>query len=210
MGNHFTGLARLAAFATAILSIAYSISFAVVVQKGSHWAQWGAAVTLTAGGLLALPVLVAITSMLAEAPESVAPARLALVVGGVAGVMTALHGAYDLAALSTPDAATVGDISPVDPRGFSTFALAGVALVLIAVLARRDERFPHWLPAIGFVLGAALVATWLGRLTVLDPKSAWLRTTTFIAAVLNPIAYVGFAAACRPVAARLERRPVAA
>ena len=148
--------------------------------------------------------------MLAEAPESAAPARLALVVGGVAGVMTALHGAYDLAALSTPDAATVGDISPVDPRGFSTFALAGVAVVLIAALARRDVRFPHWLPTIGFVLGAALVATWLGRLTVLDPKSAWLRTTTFIAAVLNPIAYVGFAAACRPAAARLERRPVAA
>ena len=83
-------------------------------------------------------------------------------------------------------------------------------MVLIAALARRDERFPQWLPTVGFVLGAALVATWLGRLTVLDPKSAWLRTTTFVAAVLNPVAYVGFAAACRPMAARLERRPVAA
>ena len=82
--------------------------------------------------------------------------------------------------------------------------------MLIAVLAHRDERFPQWLPIVGFVLGAALVATWLGRLTVLDPKSAWLRTTTFVAAVLNPIAYVGFAAACRPVAARFERRTVAA
>ena len=210
MGNHFTGLARVAAFATAVLSVVYSVAFAVVVQNGARWAQWTAAATLTAGGLVALPVLVAVTSMLGEAPESAAPARLALVVGGIAVVMTALHGAYDLAALAKPAAATVGDISPVDPRGFSTFALAGVAVVLIAALARRDERFPQWLPTVGFVLGAALVATWLGRLTVLDPASAWLRTTTFVAAVLNPVAYVGFAAACRPVASRLERRPVAA
>jgi hypothetical protein len=51
-----------------------------------------------------------------------------LTVGSIAAVMTSLHGAYDLAALAPPAAATAGDISPVDPRGFATFALAGIAM----------------------------------------------------------------------------------
>ena len=69
--------------------------------------------------------------------------------------------------------------------------------MLVASLARGDRRFPKWLPAIGTALGAALVATWLGRLVVLDPTSGWLRITTTAAALLNPIVYVGFAATCR-------------
>jgi hypothetical protein len=138
-----------------------------------------------------------------------APARWALVIGGVAAVMTSLHGAYDLAALAKPASATAGDISLVDPRGFATFALSGVAVIVIAALARSDGRFPQWLPTVGLVLGVALFATWLGRLVVLDPTSGWLRISTTIAAVLNPVAYVGFAAACRGRADRLTRQPVA-
>ncbi len=129
--------------------------------------------------------------------------------GGVATVMTALHGAYDLSVLAKPAAATAGDISPVDPRGFSTFALAGVTAIVIAVIARADERVPRWIPGVVLALGVALIATWLGRLAVLDPKSAWLRITTSVAAVLNPVAYVGFALLLRPAAIGLPRRAVA-
>jgi hypothetical protein len=197
MPNGFMRFARDAALATALVGVIYSIAFVVVVQRGTSWAEWTAAGSLTVGGLLALPVLGAVTSLLADAPESAAAARLALTLGGVATVMTALHGAYDLAALAKPEAATAGDISPVDPRGFSTFALAGLTIVLIGVLARRDQRVPHWIPPVLFVLGAALVATWLGRVAVLDPTSAWLRITTSVAAVLNPVAYIGFASLCR-------------
>jgi hypothetical protein len=210
MDSSFIRLARGAAYATAAVGIVYSVAFVTVVQRGSGWAEWTAAAALTAGGLLALPVLVAIMSMLGEAADNAAPARLALVVGGVAAVMTSLHGAYDLAALAKPASATAGDISPVDPRGFATFALSGLAVIIIAALARSDARFPHWLPAVGLVLGIALVTTWLGRLVVLDPTSGWLRISTTVAAVLNPIAYVGFAAACRSREARLAPEPVAA
>jgi hypothetical protein len=138
MSNGFERLARTAAYATAVASVIYRIAFVVVVQRDTSGAESTAVAALTAGGLLALPVLVAITTMLGE--RAPAPARLALVLGGVATVMTALHGAYDLSALAKPAAATAGDISPVDPRGFSTFALAGVTAIVIAVLARRDER----------------------------------------------------------------------
>jgi hypothetical protein len=55
-----------------------------------------------------------------------------------------------------------------------------------------------------------LIATWLGRLAVLDPTSAWLRTSTTIAAILNPVVYVGFAAACRTPARLVQSRASAA
>lgn len=197
MDDIFLRLARAAAYATAAVGIVYSVAFVTVVQRGSRSAEWTAAVALTVGGLLALPVLVAVTGLLGERAHAAAGARLALVVGGIAAVMSSLHGAYDLAALAKPEAATAGDISPVDPRGFATFALAGLAVLIIAALARSDHRFPSWLPAVGLLLGAALVATWLGRLAVLDPTSVWLRLSTAVAAVLNPVAYVGFARACR-------------
>jgi hypothetical protein len=197
MDNTFTRLARSSAYATALVGIVYSIAFVTVVERGTRWAEWTAAVALTAGGIIALPVLVTVTGLLGESRETAGPARLALTVGGVAAVMTSLHGAYDLAALAKPLAATAGDVSPVDPRGFATFALSGIAVTVIAVLARNDARFPRWVGSVGCVLGVALVATWLGRLAVLDPTSVWLRLTTSVAAVLNPVAYIGFASACR-------------
>lgn len=205
MTSSFPRLARGSAFATAVVGVTYSVAFTVVVQRGSEWAQWTAAAALTAGGLFALPVLVAITSLLAERLGAAGPARVALIVGAISAVLSSLHGAYDLAALATPASATAGDISPVDPSGFATFALAGLAVIVIAALSRDDLRFARWLPSAGVVLGVALVATWLGRLTVLDPTSAWLRITTTVAAILNPIVYVGFGSACRASAARISR-----
>jgi hypothetical protein len=196
MENTFARQARKAAYATAAAGIVYSVAFTIVVQRGSRWAQWTAASALTVGALLALPVIMEVTSLLGSSRNKEAPARLAMTIGGIAAVMTSLHGAYDLAGLADPQSAG-GNISPVDPRGFATFALAGLALLLIASLARDDRRFPHWLPTVGSLLGAALLATWLGRLVVLDPTSVWLRVATSVAAVLNPIAYIGFASACR-------------
>ena len=210
MGDNFTLLARRAAYSTAVLGVVYSVAFAVVVQRGAHWAQWTAAAALTAGGLVAVPVLVAVTSLLGDSPDDAASARVALMVGAIAAVMTSLHGAYDLAVLAHPQSATAGDISPVDPRGFATFALAGLTTAIIAGLARRDRRFPRWVPTICVALGAALVLTWIGRLTVLDPTSPWLRITTSVAAVLNPIVYVGFGSAIGQATQQLARRPVAA
>jgi hypothetical protein len=202
----FLAVARRAAYVTAALGVIYSIAFVIVVGGGGRSAEWTAAATLTAGGLAALPVLVAVTGTLAERATAAGAARLALLVGGIAAVMTSLHGAYDLAVLAAPESATAGDISPVDPRGFATFALAGIAIIVIATIARGDRRFPAWLPPVGWLLGVALLATWIGRLTVLDPTSAWLRVSTSVAAVLNPIAYVGLASACRP----FSDRPVTA
>jgi hypothetical protein len=210
MTSSITRLGRAAAVAAAVSGVVYSIAFTVVVQRGARWAEWTAAVALTTGGLLAVVALVAVTSMLAEAPSAAGTARLTMLIGGIAGVMTALHGAYDLAGLADATAATAGDISPVDPRGFATFALAGLTMLLLAAGIGRDDRFPRWLPAVGVLLGIALITTWLGRLVVVDPTSAWLRITTSAAAVLNPIVYVGFAAALRPRPVRAERWPVAA
>jgi hypothetical protein len=210
MDHTFTALARGAAYVTAVLGIVYSVAFVTVVEQGSRWAQWTAAATLTAGGLVAVPVIVAVTTLLGERRDRATLAGVARTIGTIAAVMTSLHGAYDLAALAEPASATAGDISPVDPRGFATFALAGLATIVIATLARADSRFPRWLSAVGLGLGVALVATWLGRLTVLDPTTPWLRISTAIAAALNPVVYVGFAAAFRRAGQRLQIRPLAA
>lgn len=155
-------------------------------------------------------MIIAVTSLLGESADRAAAAGVARTIGTIAAMMTSLHGAYDLAALAEPASATSGDISPVDPRGFATFALTGLATIVIAALARGDSRFPNWLSTVGVLLGAALVATWLGRLTVVDPTTPWLRISTAVAALLSPVVQVGFAAVFQGAGRRLSVRPLAA
>jgi hypothetical protein len=77
MGASFSALARGSAYLPAGLGVVYSAAFVIVVQRGAHWAEWTAAAALIAGGLVAVPVIVAVTSLLGESPDQAAGARVA-------------------------------------------------------------------------------------------------------------------------------------
>src|SRR5687768_2197769 len=83
----FRRVAAAAAVGAALTSIAYTITFAVVVRRGSTWAQWASSSVLLAGSLLSLVVVVGIAAAIARRAEP----ELGMVAGilGVAGALGA-------------------------------------------------------------------------------------------------------------------------
>lgn len=153
-------------------ALAYSMTFAIVVQNGDRWALWASTVILGLGAAAAAPVTVAFYLRLRPLDEGLS--LLALVAGLAASVGSFLHAAFDLAVLANPPTSAVDIPSPTDPRGVSTFLLAGVAMALLATLLSRAASTPRYLPALGWTTALLLAWVWLGRLTALDPKTPWV------------------------------------
>ena len=162
-----------AAVLAAAQSLVYTVSFALFVREGYHWAHWTSAITLMASAVVAVPVFVALYERLRGAEPELA--LIALIVG-VAGVLGAtVHGAFDVAVLTNPVTGSADLPSQVDPRGFLTFGFTGVALALFGWLAVRTGRLPSLLGRVGVVAGLVLVVVYLGRLTALDPNNNVIR-----------------------------------
>jgi hypothetical protein len=111
-----------------------------------------------------------------------AAAILALVLGIVGALGSAIHGGYDLAIALDPSAAgPAGLPSQIDPRGLLTFAVSGIALLIVAWLIWRGRQFPVGLAYLGGVSAVLLVLLYLGRLIVQEPTNP----VVLVPAVLN-------------------------
>ncbi len=103
-------------------------------------------------------------------------ALLGLLVGVVAALGSAIHGAYDLAnAINPPgpDPASAANLpSQVDPRGMLTFGVAAMGLFVMSWLITRSRDFPRLLGYLGYVLSALMVVIYLVRLIILDPSTS--------------------------------------
>jgi hypothetical protein len=145
------------------------------------------AIFLTLAPLLAVGGLVAVFERVRAVDAGFATVALALGVFGSLAAST--HGAYDLANVLHPPAAAP-DLSAVDPRGYGTFGLTGLALVLLAWLAGRTPELPGWVSPLGMLLGLVLVVTWLARLIVLDATSPLVLGPALVAGLLSPIFFL--------------------
>ncbi|MBX7234211.1 MAG: hypothetical protein K1X65_07495 [Caldilineales bacterium] len=186
MTTQYERFAGLAAILAGLVGLLYSVSF-VVLQNNLL-----SAVFLLAGGLLSLVALVALFNRLAEADAGFA--LLGLMLAGVSALGAAIHGAYDLANAIHPPveaAGAAGLPNAIDPRGFLTFGLAGLAVLVAAVLMGRGGRFPNLLRLLTFVLGLLLLIIYLGRLIVLDPTSPLILAPAALTGfILNPVWYI--------------------
>ena len=186
MTTQYERFAGLAAILVGLVGLLYSVSF-VVLQNNLL-----SAVFLLAGGLLSLVALVALFNRLAEADAGFA--LLGLMLAGVSALGAAIHGAYDLANAIHPPveaAGAAGLPNAIDPRGFLTFGLAGLAVLVAAVLMGRGGRFPNLLRLLTFVLGLLLLIIYLGRLIVLDPTSPLILAPAALTGfILNPVWYI--------------------
>ena len=176
----FQSLVGIIAVAVGVGGLAYSIAFVIYLHSGSTTAAKLTAVLLMGGGVLGIPVFVAVYERLR--PAEPALALLALIFGVVASVGSAIHGGYDLANFINPPAAsTTGLPNAVDPRGLMTFAFAGVALLIVAWVIIRTAARPRGLGWLGFAGTVLLAIVYFGRLIILNPK----RPGVLIAAVLS-------------------------
>jgi hypothetical protein len=136
---------------------------------------------LLAGGLLAVAVFAALYQLVREREPGFALLGLLLGVGG--GFGAAIHGAYQLA-LAVEGNETLDLPNAIDPRGFLTFGVTGMAVALFALLLEGRLR------VVGFVFAVLLGILWIGRLVGGDADDAALLAPAALAGlVANPLWY---------------------
>jgi hypothetical protein len=110
-------------------------------------------------------------------------ALLALLLGVGGGFGAAIHGAYQLA-LAVDNLSAEDSPNAIDPRGFLTFGVTGMAVALFAVLLEGRLRI------VGFVFAVLLGILWIGRLVGGDADDAALLLPAALAGlVANPFWY---------------------
>jgi hypothetical protein len=178
--HRFDRLGGWAALAGAAVAVVYALAF--VVLKNDLLA----AVALMAGGLLSAAALFAAYEHV-RAAGPLAALGLALGIFGTIGA--AVHGAYDLANVLHPPGTPLTGPNPIDPRGFLTFGVTGLALLKLSWAGMTAAGLPRPLLYLGFVLGVVLLLIYLARLVVLDATSMLVLGPALAGAVLSPIWY---------------------
>jgi hypothetical protein len=181
VAERFDRLAGMAALASAAIALVYTVAFVILANALL------ASLALLAGSLLSAVALFAVFERVRRAGSI---ARLGLIFG-LAGVLgAAVHGAYDLAVVIHPEAAGPdGGPFPVDPRGFLTFGMAGLGVLLLSWAGLSFAGLARNLLYLGVLLGVMLVLIYLSRLIVLDPKSYLVLGPAALGAVVSVIWY---------------------
>jgi hypothetical protein len=98
-------------------------------------------------------------------------------------LLSATHGAY--AAIADAQGFADLDLSPTDPRGFATFGLAGIWLIIVGrELARRTDLRPRY-AQLATVAGIDLVILYVA--TILNSTVLILITGGLASVVLGPV-----------------------
>lgn len=157
--ERFDRLAGACAIGAAVLALVYSVAFVVLRQPLLYSAA------LLAGSLLSTVAVFAVYERVRDAGSL---ARVGIVLG-IAGLLgAAVHGAFDLAvAIHPEEAGSGGGPFPVDPRGFLTFGLTGLGVLLLSWAGLGLARLPRGLLYLGLVFGALLMVIYLARLIIL-------------------------------------------
>ncbi|HEY4396578.1 MAG TPA: hypothetical protein VGO28_02790 [Acidimicrobiia bacterium] len=192
MTRSFQRFAGWSALAAAAAGVTFTIAFSVVVREGDRWAKWVSALALAGGGLLALPVLIALYALLRDRePEF---AFLGVLLGTVGVLATASHGAFDIAGLSKPVKPDLSNVpSFVDPRGFATFGITALSLLVFGVIALRSGGLDRNVARLAVLAALLLAVLYVGRLTVLDPEANVIKGTALISGlIVNPAFFLLF------------------
>jgi hypothetical protein len=148
--------------AVGVGGLLYGLLFVWIVQGAPEWVPevWHA--LLVAGGLLAVPVTVALYEVVRDADEGLALTALLLGVAGALGGVA--HGAWNLAAII--NIAQVGrDNASPDPGGILRYGTAGVALILIgSLVVAHPRRLPVRFGWLAVASGVVLAYIYVGRL----------------------------------------------
>lgn len=176
----FERFAGVSGILTGLCSLLYA-AFFLLVTGSLH--DYLPPIFLAVGGFLALPVIVALYERTRAADPSFALWALLLAAGAYLG--TAVHAIYGLALLVPTKAQGDATLpSQQDPRGFLAFGVAGVAVLVFAWLVTRSAQLPRSLGYVGYVLGVAVIALFLGTLLTNDLHSLAILVPGAVASLL--------------------------
>ena len=183
MGMSFDRFAGWASILAGVAGIGYAVAF-VVLKNGPLAADF-----LALAPLLAVVGLVAVFERVRSIDSGYA--TLALALGAFGSLAASTHGVYDLSNVLHAPAALPTDVPcAVDPRGYGTFALTGLAVLILASLAGRSPELPAWVSPLGLALGIFLVLTFLARLVVLDPNNVLVLLPALVSGLLSPVFFM--------------------
>src|SRR6266498_2678797 len=100
-------------------------------------------------------------------------AFLGALLGAVGVLATAAHGAFDIAGLSKtvkPDLSDVPNF--VDPRGFTTFGITGLALLVFGVLGLPVGGLDRMVARLAVFAAVLLAVLYVGRLTLTPRRTS--------------------------------------
>jgi hypothetical protein len=138
-------------------------------------------------------------------------ALLALLLGAIGGAGAAVHGGFDLAQELHTEDPVPAIPNPVDPRGLLTFGFTGIAVLLMAWLARHGAVLPARLGLVGYALGVVLVVLYLARLIVLDSDNPAVAIPALLAGfLLGPVWWLWLGLELRRGAGQRASAPLAA
>jgi hypothetical protein len=184
----FERFAGACAVVVGIGALAYAIVFAIIVAaEPPTWVVGLWFFLLMVGGLLSIPVMVALYQRLRQTDAGFA--MLALLLGLAGAVGSAVHGGYDLANVIRPvQGAPPSELpNPIDPRGLLTFGFLALALLVVSWLIVHGGRLPRGLGSLGYVSAVLLLVIFLGRLIAFDPTNPILLVAALLAGlVVNP------------------------
>jgi len=182
MSGSFDRFAGWSSILAGVAGIGYALAF-VVLKQANLAAQF-----LTLAPLFAVAGLVAVFERVRSIDSGYATVALAL--GAFGSLAASSHGVYDLSNVLHPPTAVPDVPFPVDPRGYGTFALTGLAVLILSGLAGRTSDLPSWVAPLGLVLGIFLVLTFLARLIVLDANSVLVLLPALVSGLLSPVFFL--------------------
>lgn len=179
----FERFAGYAGIITGLSSVLYAVFFLLV--KGPLNTSMPP-LLLAIGGFSATAVVTAVYARVREADATFA--LWALFLGVIGQLGGAIHGIHDLANVLVPPAAGTPDVSKLpsdlDPRGLLAFGLTGVATLILSWLIIRSGKLPRGLGYLGYVLGVALVALFLGNLFTNSASSLFVLVPGGVASLI--------------------------
>jgi len=147
------------------------------------------ALCLLAVGVLSSAVIVAVYRLVQDVDGGFALWGLALGIVGALGA--AIHAAFDVSNNLNPPGAAITTANAVDPRGFLTFAIAGLATVILAWLILRGNVFPRAVGMLGMAAGLLLILLYAAYLVILDATNPLVLALVLLSGVLQPVWYLG-------------------
>lgn len=184
MKGSFDRFAGLLGIVAGLAGLAYLALFFALKNPGA----FAPALALLIVGLSSSATLVAVYYRVRPVEEGFALWGLLLGIGGAGGA--AVHAAFDLANNLNPPKTPFDFASPIDPRGFMTFAVAGLAAIVLSWLILRGATLPRGLAYLGIASGALLVALYLAYMIILNALHPIVLGLIVLSGLAQPIWYL--------------------
>ena len=184
MAPSFSRFAGAFGILAGLCGLLYLVAFVVTGNPGATLP----ALLLLLLGVFGSAVPVAIYGRVRAVDEGFALWGLLFAVFGAGGA--AVHGAFDLANNLHPPAAPFGYPNPIDPRGFLTFAVAGLGILVLAWLLRRGALLSRAAASFGILSGVLSLALYLAYLLTLDPANPIVVVLVFGSGIVQPVWYL--------------------